>query len=96
MTFFLGATCSRNSRDSFAIAKRSRFSLCSYRDELAGTQVLEFGCGFGVDGIFFAEHGADVTLRPRWATYRRFRTTSLVSKPSQPTLDGCVTCSTTT
>ncbi|MBA3430335.1 MAG: class I SAM-dependent methyltransferase [Actinobacteria bacterium] len=33
-----------------------------YRDELRGKRVLDFGCGFGVDGIFFAENGADVSF----------------------------------
>lgn len=33
-----------------------------YKDALRGRRVLDFGCGFSVDGIFFAQAGAEVTF----------------------------------
>lgn len=33
-----------------------------YKDVLRGKRVMDFGCGFGVDGITFAQHGAKVTF----------------------------------
>jgi predicted nicotinamide N-methyase len=33
-----------------------------YKDQLRDKRVLDFGAGFSVDGMFFAEHGAHVTF----------------------------------
>lgn len=34
----------------------------AYKDAFAGKTVLDFGSGFSVDGMFFAQHGANVTF----------------------------------
>lgn len=33
-----------------------------YRDVLSGKQVMDVGSGLGIDGIFFAQHGAEITF----------------------------------
>ncbi len=33
-----------------------------YGDVLRGKRVMDFGCGLGIDGITFAQHGARITL----------------------------------
>lgn len=33
-----------------------------YKDVLRGKRVMDFGCGFGLDGITFAQHGAQVSF----------------------------------
>src|SRR5262249_48003718 len=33
-----------------------------YRDWCRGKQIIDIGCGLGIDGIHFAEHGAMVTF----------------------------------
>jgi len=33
-----------------------------YADGMRGKEVLDIGCGFGIDGITFAQHGAKVTF----------------------------------
>ena len=33
-----------------------------YKDVLLGKRVMDFGCGFGLDGITFAQHGARVSF----------------------------------
>ncbi len=33
-----------------------------YKDVLRGKRVLDVGCGFGIDGIYFAQNGAEMTF----------------------------------
>ena len=33
-----------------------------YKDVFRGKRVMDFGCGLGIDGITFAQHGAQMTL----------------------------------
>ena len=33
-----------------------------YRDTVPGKRILDIGCGFGLDSLTFAEHGAELTL----------------------------------